>query len=168
MTIQKPTPRDFEVEVPEGLFITSKTDTRGIITYANDVFCEVAGYAEEELIGKPHNIVRHPDMPRIVFKLLWDTIKEGKDFWGYVKNLRKDGGYYWVFAHVTPSYDESMSRIIGYHSDRRRPKKDAVRKVEKVYKILLDAERVGGMQESLRVFDELLKGQAYEEWLFNL
>ena len=164
----KPTPKNVEVEVPEGTFLSSKTDTRGVIIYANDVFCEVAGYAEEELIGKPHNIVRHPDMPRIVFKLLWDTIKSGKDFWGYVKNLRKDGGYYWVFAHVTPSYDESMSRIIGYHSDRRRPKRDAVRKVEDVYRKLLDAERVGGLQESQRVFQEILGKQSYEDWVFSL
>jgi PAS domain S-box-containing protein len=96
--MERPIPKDVERPVPEDKFLVSKTDPRGIITYANEVFIEVSGYTEEELIGKPHNIIRHPDMPRTVFKLLWDTIKSGREFWGYVKNMAKDGSYYWVFA----------------------------------------------------------------------
>lgn len=85
---------------PSNAFILSETDEHGIITYANDIFCEIAGYKIEELIGQPHNIVRHPDMPRVAFKGLWDEIQT-KGFWtGIVKNLRKDKACYWVFATV--------------------------------------------------------------------
>jgi PAS domain S-box-containing protein len=87
--------------------LVSKTDTKGIITYVNDLFCEVAGYSREELIGKPHNIVRHPDMPKAAFKNLWDTIQAGEVWSGKVKNRKKDGGYYWVDANISPIYDES-------------------------------------------------------------
>ena len=166
--MRKITPVDREREVPEDKFIVSKTDTRGVITYANQVFCEVAGYEEEELVGKPHNIIRHPDMPRIVFKILWDTIKQGKEFWGYVKNMAKDGSYYWVYAHVTPSFDERGVQIIGYQSDRRKPNKEAVKKVEEIYKKLLEVERTGGMSASERLLNEMLKGQPYEEWIWTL
>ncbi len=166
--MERPTPVNKEREVPEDRFLVSKTDPRGVITYANEVFCEVAGYTEEELVGKPHNVVRHPEMPRIVFKLLWDTIKQGKEFWGYVKNMAKDGSYYWVYAHVTPSWDESGTRIIGYQSDRRRANKEAVRNIEEIYKKLLEAERFGGMQASEKLLQEVLKGMPYEEWIWTL
>ena len=86
--------------------IVSKTDLKGIITYANRTFLKVAGYTEEEVLGKPHSIIRHPDMPRCVFKLLWDTIESGEEIFAYVKNLAKNGDHYWVFAHVTPTFDE--------------------------------------------------------------
>ena len=88
-------------------YIISETDNLGIITYANSNFCEIAGYDESELIGQPHNILRHPDMPKLAFKGLWDDIQT-KGFWtGYVKNLRKDGGYYWVYATVMRKIDSS-------------------------------------------------------------
>src|SRR5208337_1146296 len=95
--------------------IVSKTDLTGRITYANKVFCDICGYSEAELVGAQHSIIRHPDMPRAVFKLLWDTIQEGREIFAYVKNMAKNGDYYWVFAHATPSYD-AAGRIIGFHS----------------------------------------------------
>lgn len=116
-------------------FIVSKTDTRGIITYANDVFLRVAGYRLEEVLGKPHNLIRHPHMPRCVFKLLWQQIKAGKEIFAYVVNRAKNGDHYWVLAHVTPSFD-SGSNIIGYHSNRRLPKPEVVAKVEPLYQQL--------------------------------
>jgi len=97
---------------PASGYILSETDEKGIILYANELFCEIAGYKEEELLGQPHNIIRHPDMPRIAFKGLWDVIPT-KGFWtGYVKNLRKDGGYYWVYATVLKRVINSEVRYL--------------------------------------------------------
>ncbi len=163
-------PIDVEREIPPDTFLVSKTDTKGIIKYANVTFIEVSGYTEEELIGKPHNIVRHPDMPRAVFKLLWDTIEKGEEFWGYVKNMAKDGSYYWVFAHVTPSYDLEGKEIIGYTSDRRKPRKDAVEKISKIYKDMLEAEKTGGIEAGIKVLQKILEkeGKDYAEFVFTL
>ncbi len=111
----------------EGL-IVSKTNLSGRITYANDVFCRVAGYSEAELLGQPHSIIRHPDMPRAVFKYLWDTVLDGREVFAYVKNAAKSGDFYWVFAHVTPSRD-AAGKTIGFHSNRRVPDPRIVREV---------------------------------------
>ncbi|KLK94169.1 chemotaxis protein [Microvirga vignae] len=122
------TPTQREIFFDPDSFIVSKTDLKGRITYANRVFCEVAGYTEQELIGQPHSLIRHPDMPRAVFKLLWDTIQDGREVFAYVKNMARSGDYYWVFAHVTPSYDRNL-QVCGFHSSRRVPKRDAVEKI---------------------------------------
>lgn len=100
--------------------IVSKTDLKGRITYANGVFRRMAGYRESELIGQPHSIIRHPDMPRSVFKLLWDTIEARREIFAFVKNMARNGDHYWVFAHVTPSFD-AAGQMTGYHSNRRVP-----------------------------------------------
>lgn len=105
--------------------IVSKTDLKGRITYANDTFCRIAGYAERELIGQPHSIIRHPDMPRAVFKLLWDTLAEQREVFAYVKNRTRSGDFYWVFAHVTPSFAPDGT-LVGYHSSRRVPDRRVV------------------------------------------
>ncbi len=99
--MQKPTPINEEYTFQKGLIISS-TDINGVITYANRKFCEISGYTKDELIGLNHNIVRHPDMPKAIFKELWDTILDGKEWSGIIKNLRKDGKYYWVYSHITP------------------------------------------------------------------
>jgi len=105
-------------------YILSETDEKGFIVYANDLFCEIAGYTIEELLGKPHNIVRHPDMPRVAFKGLWDDVK-AKGFWtGIVKNLRRDGGYYWVNATVLRKIDSDGKTT--YLSIRRVPERSAI------------------------------------------
>ncbi|MCG7968653.1 MAG: PAS domain-containing protein [Candidatus Thiodiazotropha taylori] len=116
-----------EKETPfqDGRLIVSRTDAAGIITHVNQSFVEMSGYSEEELVGQPHYILRHPDMPSAAFKCLWDTIEKGDKWHGYVKNLRKDGGYYWVLAVVIPNVREG--RITGFTSVRRKP---ARRKVE--------------------------------------
>ncbi len=105
-----------ETEVPKDELIISRTDLKGIITYANETFAQISGYTPEELIGKPHNILRHPDMPRRVFKDLWDTITKEKLWSGYVKNLRKDRGYYWVYAEVSGVYKDG--KLVEYKSMR--------------------------------------------------
>lgn len=123
----------------EDEIIVSKTDLRGIITYVNDVFVRVSGYAEHELRGAPHNIIRHPAMPRCVFKLLWDTVQQRREIFAYVLNLASDGVGYWVFAHVTPSFDGAQ-RHVGYHSNRRVPHPDALANVKPLYETLLEEE----------------------------
>lgn len=155
--------------------IVSKTDTKGIITYANEVFQKVAQYSEQELLGKPHNIVRHPDMPRCVFKLLWDTIEAGNEIFAYVINRAKTGDHYWVFAHVTPSYD-TQGNIVGYHSSRRVPDRKIVEGVIiPLYRTLLEEENKhanpkDAMAASLALFGKVLedKGVGYDELIFSL
>jgi PAS domain S-box-containing protein len=120
--------------------IVSKTDPHGRITYANDVFARVSGYKLGELLGKPHSIIRHPAMPRCVFKLVWDTLKAGDEIFGYVLNLARNGDHYWVFAHLSPSYGPDGA-LLGYHSNRRKPLAAQVAKVEPLYRTLLEIER---------------------------
>ncbi len=98
--------------------IASRTDTKGIITYVSKAFCKIAGYTKEELLGKPHNIVRHPDMPSAAFKELWETIKSGNVWQGEVKNLKKDGNFYWVKANIAPYYDQETNKLLGYSAIR--------------------------------------------------
>ncbi len=105
-----------ETEVPEDEVIISRTDLKGVITYVNDTFAEISGYSADELIGQPHNILRHPDMPKAVFKDLWETIQKGENWSGYVKNMRKDRGYYWVFAEISGVYKNG--ELVEYKSIR--------------------------------------------------
>lgn len=154
--------------------IVSKTDLKGVITYANKVFQRVAGYTEAELMGQPHSIVRHEAMPRCVFKLLWDTLESGNEIFAYVVNKAKNGDHYWVFAHVTPSFD-SQGNIIGYHSSRRVPERSAIAAVEPLYKTLLDVEaghenRKEGMAASFAAVVDLLTTNniGYDEFVFSL
>ena len=132
-------PTNKEVFFDADDIIVSKTDYKGRITYANDVFLHIAGYTERELLGQPHSIIRHPDMPRSVFKYLWDAILQGGEVFAYVKNMTKTGDHYWVFAHVTPSFDASGT-VIGFHSNRRVPKRSAVDAITPVYAELLRTE----------------------------
>jgi PAS domain S-box-containing protein len=154
--------------------IVSKTDTRGRITYANHVFLRVAGYTEDEVIGKPHSFIRHPDMPRCVFKLLWETIERGEEVFAFVVNMTKAGDHYWVLAHVTPTFDRH-GQIIGYHSNRRSPDASAIAAIRPLYAALLDAERghatkAEAIAASSRLLaDTLAKtGLSYEAFVFSL
>jgi len=113
----RPTPTTMERQLHNDDFIVSKTDPAGKILYGNRTFIDLSGYTEKELIGCQHNIIRHPDMPRAVFHLLWNAIKAGKEVFAYVKNLSKDGGFYWVFANVSASYDPA-GHLLGYYSVR--------------------------------------------------
>ncbi len=159
---------------PENRIIVSKTDTKGIITYANEVFCAVSGYTAAELEGQNHNLIRHPDMPRAVFKLLWDTIAAGDEIFAYVVNQAKSGDHYWVFAHVTPTFDAAR-RIVGYHSSRRVPNRDAVAKVVPLYRQLKAIEDgaanpKAGMEASVAALLAILAERkiAYDEFVFSL
>ncbi len=158
----------------ESEIIVSKTDPKGIITYANQVFIRVSGYSEAELLGQPHNIVRHPAMPRCVFKLLWDTISTGSEIFAYVINLCKNGDHYWVFAHVTPTFDHH-GNIVSYHSSRRKPHPEALEQVMPLYQSLLEIEqsfsdwREGMASATETLLDQLNQaGMAYDEFVFSL
>lgn len=117
----------------EGRAIVSETDTKGVITYANRKFCEISGYTKDELVGQPHNIIRHPDMPKKAFEAMWNTIKQGKTWTGLVKNLRKDGRYYWVETTITPITDEN-GIIVKYAAARKPVSKTSITEAEKLYK----------------------------------
>lgn len=157
----------------DGDFIVSKTDPKGIITYCNPIFIEFSGYTEEALLGSQHNIIRHPDMPRSAFKLVWDTIQGGKEVFAYVKNMSLDGSFYWVLAHVTPDFD-SERRIVGYTSVRRCPDRGAIEKVEPLYQKMRQAESAAGARDAIAagtaVLVDLLQqtGMSYEELVFSL
>ncbi len=153
----KPTPRDEEIILDPKRYIVSETDEKGRITFANDYFMEVAGYTQEELIGQPHNIVRHPDMPRVVFKLLWETIKAGKNINAVVKNLAKDGRYYWIFTEFEIRKDTDTGEIIGYHASRKTISKHVIEIIADLYKELLKIEKESGVDASEKYLINFLK-----------
>lgn len=154
--------------------IVSKTDLQGRITYANETFLKIADMTEAEAIGAAHSIIRHPDMPRAIFKFLWQTLENGDEVFAYVVNLAANGDHYWVFAHVTPSFDGS-GNIIGYHSNRRVPEPQAVQKIIPVYQKLLrieqgNASRKEGLKQSMKALAGMLEesGQRYDEFIFSV
>jgi PAS domain S-box-containing protein len=156
----------------EDEIIVSKTDLKGRITYANQVFLRIAGYTEKEVLGQPHNILRHPDMPRCVFKLLWDTIEAKREIFAYVINRGKNGDHYWVFAHITPTFD-ARRNIVGYHSTRRLPSPSSVTAIKPVYRMLLLEEskypnKKEGMDASTALLLNTLRSKKleYDEFVF--
>ncbi len=126
---------EIETPYPDGKLIVSTTDKNGLITHVNKAFVEMSGYTEDELIGAPHSILRHPDMPAVAFKDLWDTVNKGEHWQGYVKNLRKDGGYYWVKATVIPNIRQG--KVVSYTSVRRKPSRTKVNECIQLYPTLL-------------------------------
>ncbi|NUN70998.1 MAG: PAS domain-containing protein [Bacteroidetes bacterium] len=166
-------PTSEELIMKEDEFIVSKTDLKGQITYANRVFVEYAGYTEQELLGQPHNIIRHPDMPRGVFKLLWDTVQSGQEIFAYVKNMSRSGAAYWVLANVTPVVDASNTPV-GYYSVRRKPARAAIENVQSLYREMLSIERrIGGKEgvnASVQYLTDLLKERSmgYDQFILSL
>jgi len=158
-----------EVKLKDSDFIVSKTDTKGNIIYCNEVFTKMAGYPASELIGANHNLIRHPDMPKLAFKTAWDLIQDKKEFFGFVKNLSKDGSHYWVFTYITADLDPS-GKIISYTSVRRKPPQSAIDTIVPIYKLLTDAEKNGGVQASGEILNNYLKENktTYDEFVINL
>ena len=134
------TPTHHERKLGENDFIVSKTDKTGRISYANRIFMDICGFPESDLLGVQHNIIRHPDMPRGVFRFMWDTLKAGDEFFGFAKNICADGGFYWVFANITPDYDKNGA-LTGYYSVRRKPPESALNILIPVYKEMLAIEK---------------------------
>lgn len=157
----------------EDEIIVSKTDTRGVLTYVNPVFLRLADLDEREAIGAPHSVIRHPDMPRGVFKLLWDRIQAGEEVFAYVVNMARNGDHYWVLAHVTPTFD-SAGRIAGYHSNRRAPDRAAVNEIQAIYAQMRQVEARGegkqaGADASIAALTSMLanQGLTYDQFIFS-
>ncbi|VAX04887.1 PUTATIVE SIGNAL-TRANSDUCTION SENSOR PROTEIN [hydrothermal vent metagenome] len=174
MALQLVKPVDEEIDFGEEEIIVSKTDLKGRIIYANDVFCRVAEMSTREVIGQPHNIIRHPDMPRAVFKLLWSTVQSGEEIFAFVKNMSKTGKYYWVNAHVTPSYDDNGD-LSGYNSNRRYPAGKSIQKISPIYeKLLAEEKKHTNSKESLQASSAFLKNfldeqnMSYAEFIWSL
>ncbi len=154
--------------------IVTKTDPQGRITYANDVFLRMSALTEDEALGQPHSLIRHPDMPRGVFRLMWQTIARGEEMFAYVVNLATDGAHYWVFAHVTPTFDRG-GRIVGYHSNRRTPDRDGVVAAQSLYRRLLEAEQTRGHGPEAAAHGQdvlegilLESGTTYDEYVWSI
>ncbi len=168
--MQRPEPIDNEIILDPKRYIVSKTDTKGVIEYGNDYFVQISGYKEVELIGQPHNIIRHPDMPKIVFKMMWDRIKKGNNIVALVKNLAKDGSFYWVVTEFEPKYDPITNEIISHTAFRKAAPKKAVEKIIPIYAKLIEIEEKGGMEASekyLRAFFEEKK-TTYNDFIDEL
>jgi len=167
------TPTSRERVMREDDFIVSKTDLKGRITYCNRVFIEFSGYTASELMGEQHNIVRHPDMPRGVFKFLWDTLAQKKECFAYVKNMCTDGSFYWVFANVTPDVNAS-GQVVGYFSVRRKASAKAIALMGDVYRAMLEEERKAGAKDACTASLALLartleqQGVSYEQLVLSL
>lgn len=162
-----------EISFKTSELIISKTDLQGKLSYANRTFMRVANYAEQDLLGQNHNIIRHPSMPRGVFYGLWSTLKSGREFFGFIKNYTYDKDYYWVFANVTP--DVVQGKTIGYYSVRRSPPKQAISEIQKIYLQMLEHEKtVDRSQASESSWNWLIDTiwhehqQNYEEFVLSL
>lgn len=155
-------PTGREVYLGSHGFIVSKTDTKGRISYVNREFMRVSGFSEAELLGKQHNIIRHPDMPRGIFKKLWETIARGEECFAYVKNLCKNGDHYWVFANITPDFD-NQGEIMGFFSVRRKPSQQAVDYFSQLYTSLFKAEQQAGVREAIGASTALLNQVIHEQ-----
>ena len=166
----RPTPLDKEKVLDPKKYIVSKTDPKGIIEYGNDYFVEISGYSEAELIGKPHNIIRHPDMPKVVFKMMWDRIQKGKNIMAVVKNLAKDGSYYWVVTEFEAKVDPISNDILSYTAFRKAAPKKAVETMIPIYQKLVEIEKDGGIEASEKYLRGFLeeKGVTYDEFIDDL
>ena len=170
LTVERPTPIDKEVGWNKSQVVISETDVYGRITNVNDVFCNVCGYSPEEMIGQPHSIIRHPDMPKLVFKLLWDNLKVGNNFIGVIKNLAKSGEYYWVITDFEMRRD-ATGNITHYIARRKSVPKAVIENyVAPLYQTLLKLEKVGGMELSARFFKNYLakQGKDYIDFIIDV
>ena len=159
-----------EIVLSKKRYIVSKTDVKGAIQYGNDYFVEISGYKESELIGQPHNIIRHPDMPRIVFKLMWDRISSGKNIFAVVKNRAKNGDYYWVVTEFEPRIDKLTNEIIGHTAFRKAVDAKTLAVIEPLYVTLLEIEQQGGIKASEKYLLGFLEDKrlSYDEFINEL
>jgi PAS domain S-box-containing protein len=164
-----------QTEFPRTTILVSKTNPSGLIIYANPEFCSVAGYSLEDLLGKPHNCIRHPDMPRAVFSLMWETLKAQRECFGYVVNRCADGNHYWVFAQVVPDIDPKTGETVSFHSTRRWADHAACQRATEVYRQLLAAEAQersprAAVAAGRKALEDILHqaGMTYEQWAFSL
>ena len=150
-------PTDNEIKLNPKRYIVSKTDKSGIIEYGNDYFVEISGYSEDELLGKSHNIIRHPDMPSVVFKLMWQRISKGENIMAVVKNLAKDGSFYWVVTDFESTFDPLTNEIASHTAYRKAAPQKAIDKMIPIYEKLLKIEKDEGVEASEKYFYSLLE-----------
>jgi PAS domain S-box-containing protein len=168
--MKRPEPIENEIKLSTKRYIVSKTNPKGIIEYGNDYFVEISGYTEAELIGQPHSIIRHPDMPKIVFKMMWDRIQHHENIMAVVKNLAKDGSYYWVVTEFEAKVDPISNEIISYTAFRKAAPQKAVEAIAPIYKKLIEIEENGGMEASEKYLRGFLeeKNITYDELINSL
>ena len=156
-----------QIKIEPHALIVSRTDKRGIIEYANRDFCKISGYTSEELIGTPHNIVRHPDMPGIIFKMMWDRLNNNHDIFAVVKNLAKNGDYYWVTTQFEIRKHPYENRVVGYVAHRRAADEHLIKEISKLYADLLAVEKADGLDASEKYLNEYLKAKnmTYDEYI---
>lgn len=168
--MKKITPIDEKIELDPSKYIVSRTDTKGVITYGNDYFVEISGYTKAELIGAPHNIIRHPDMPKVLFKMMWERIKQGHNIMAVVKNMAKDGRYYWVITDFESKNDPKSGEIVGYTAYRKAAPVQVIEKIEPIYNKLLEIEKTKSVEAAEMYLqgylDEL--GMSYDAFVNDL
>jgi len=169
VNLKKPFPMDKEINLDPTKTIMSKTDARGIIEYANEYFMEISGYEEFELMGQAHNIIRHPDMPKTIFKLMWDSIQNGQNIHAFVKNLAKDGRYYWVLTNFEIKKD-GEGNVISYYARRKAAPRNAIYEIDRLYYILKSIENKQDMQTALNYFNGMLeeKKMNYNQFILSI
>ena len=165
--MDKPTPKNEAIKLDKHKYIMSRTDTKGNIEFGNDYFFEISGYTANELMGKSHNIIRHPDMPKVIFKIMWERLNQGKNMFAVVKNLAKDGRHYWVTTKFEIKRHPVDNAIVGYMAYRQAAKPAAVSEIEKLYEELLEIERNGGIEASEKYLIGYLdsKRMTYDEFI---
>ena len=159
--------QDIEIKLDPKKYILSKTDPKGVIEYVNDYFVNICGYSEYELIGKPHNIVRHPDMPKVIFWFLWERLKKKENLIAVVKNRAKDGRYYWVMTDFEIKSDKTTGEVTGYFAYRRAVPQKAIDTITPLYAKLLEIEKSSGMEASKKYLVAYLESidKSYDEFI---
>ncbi len=161
-------PNKEEIVLENNRYLVSETDANGLITYCNDYFTQISGYNREELIGHQHNIIRHPDMPRVIFKLLWERIQSGKNINAVVKNLAKDGKFYWIFTEFKTRLDLDTNSVIGYTAHRKTISHDAVEVISELYSKLKKIEQEENMDAAEKYLNEYLQAKGSKINFVNL
>jgi len=164
-----PIPIDKEINLDPTKMIISKTDTRGYIEYANEYFMEICGYEEYELMGQPHNIIRHPDMPKTIFRLMWESLKKGENIHVFVKNMAKDGRYYWVLTNFEMGVDQE-GNIVSYYAKRKAAPQNAIAEINRLYNIIKAIEKKQGEEMALNYLYGLLeeKKMTYNQFILSI
>jgi len=166
--VKRPEPVDDAIVLDPKRYLVSETDAEGVITYANSYFKDISGYSDEELLGQPHNIIRHPDMPKLVFKLLWDTIQNGNNINAVVKNLAKDGRYYWVFTEFHIKKDADSGDIIGYMASRKAVSKHIIAVMATLYREIAAVEQREGLEAAQHYLDAYLQKRGEQITFANI
>jgi len=165
--MEKALPTTNEIEVRHVDIVVSKADIEGDIEYANPIFYKLSGYNKKELAHEPHSILRHPDMPTVIFKHLWSELKQGKEVYAFIKNLTKDKSFYWVYAYIRPAFNPDGS-LRNYVSTRKTMNIEARNIIEPLYHKLLEAEKSQTIEESEKLLKEFINNRDFNTLMANI